>query len=319
MAVVQERIQLPEGQSFRLLHWHDNLREVDLIISPQRSVRIAGEGEHWHYHEALELTYFETGEGTRFIGDQIQRFECGDLVLLGENLPHYWHARGRSSGWSVQWHLPPTHHFWVFPETVELSNFFEGAARGIQIRGRTAEQLSAQFPQIAATQGLERLGLLFRLFSTAASAPRRDLAYVSKNSFSLSVESRHQAAMQAAIRFLLANFRMEIRLQEILAISRMSKPTFSRQFKKHSGKTMSEFLQQIRLDAACRDLAETDRPVIDVALGSGFSQISFFNRVFRRAFKCSPLDYRRQQRNNGAGELSPANGANGGAAETIGA
>jgi AraC-like DNA-binding protein len=76
----------------------------------------------------------------------------------------------------------------------------------------------------------------------------------------------------------------------------MSKPTFSRQFKKHCGKTLSDFVQQVRLDAACHELAETDHPIIDVALGNGFSQISFFNRVFRRAIQCSPSEYRARTR-----------------------
>ncbi|MDD2764625.1 MAG: AraC family transcriptional regulator [Opitutaceae bacterium] len=293
MSAIRERIPLPVGQSFRLLRWRKNLRDVELVLSPQRSVSIVGEGEHWHYHEAFELTFFEAGEGTRFVGDQIQPFQRGDLVLLGANLPHYWHTRGQSSGWSVQWHLPPTHHFWAFPEAEMLGAYFKSAARGIQFHGPTAEVLSAQLPQLAATDGLDRLGLLLRLLATAATAPVRDQAFISVNSFSLSVASRHQTAMQATIRFLLENFRREIRLREILAVSQMSKPTFSRQFKKHSGKTLGEFLQQIRLDAACRELTETDHSVIDVALGNGFSQVSFFNRVFRRALRCNPSDYRR--------------------------
>ena len=116
MPAVREKILVPAGQSFRLLRWQDNLHDVDLVLSPRHSVRIVGEGEHWHYHEAFELTFFESGEGTRFVGDQIQPFQRGDLVLLGANLPHYWHTRGRSAGWSVQWHLPPTHPFWTLPE-----------------------------------------------------------------------------------------------------------------------------------------------------------------------------------------------------------
>ena len=296
MPVVQEKIQPAEGQSFRLLRWCDNLREVDLILSPRRRVRFAGAGEHWHYHEALELTYFETGEGTRFVGDQIKPFLAGDLVMLGSNLPHYWQTRGCSSGWSVQWHFPPTHHFWAFPEAEAVGAFLMGAARGIQFRGRTAELLASQLMQLAGTGGLDRLGLLLRLLATAAGGPARDQAFISVNSFSLSVESRYQTAMQATIRFLLANYRRAIHLDEVLRVSCMSKPTFSRQFKRHSGRTFGGFLQQVRLDAACRDLAETDHTVLDIALDHGFSQVSFFNRVFRRVFRCSPMDYRRHCR-----------------------
>jgi AraC-like DNA-binding protein/mannose-6-phosphate isomerase-like protein (cupin superfamily) len=294
MPIIRERIHLPFGQSFRLLHWAENLHDVEVVVSPQKRLRFDGEGNHWHYHEAFELTYFESGEGTRFVGDRIQPFHRGDLVLLGSNLPHYWHTRDRSSGWSLQWHLPPAHHFWAFPETKFLAGYFASAARGIQFTGATAERLSAELRSLAANEGLAQLGLMFQMFALAATAPGVDREFISANSFSLSAVSLHQSAMQAAIGYLLANFKKDIRLVDLLDVTRMSRPTFSRQFRIHSGKTLGQFLQQIRLDAACRELAETDVPIIDVALGSGFSQVSFFNRVFRRTFKCSPTDYRRR-------------------------
>jgi AraC-like DNA-binding protein len=296
-AGVREQIQLPGGQSFRLLRWTENLRDVEQVISPYRSVSVSGEGNHWHYHQALELTLVISGEGTRFVGDQIQPFAHGDLVLLGENLPHYWHTRGPSSGLSVQWDFSSSHPFWEFQETATLASFFKTAARGILFRGQAARALSSLLHQLSATMGLDRLGLLFRLLATAASTPSRDLVLLSQQSFSLSAEIQHQNAMQAAMRFLLAHYRDELRLQQLLDVTRMSKPTFSRQFKKHSGKTLNEFLQHIRLDAACHELATSNQPIIDLALACGFSQISFFNRLFRRAFGCSPSVYReRRQR-----------------------
>src|SRR5205085_1232642 len=88
----------------------------------------------------------------------------------------------------------------------------------------------------------------------------------------------------------------EVRLEEVLRLTAMSKPTFTRLFKKHAGKTFSEFVMQIRLQAACRELAATERPVLEIALSSGFSQVSFFNRIFRRALRCSPTQYRARRR-----------------------
>jgi AraC-like DNA-binding protein len=99
--------------------------------------------------------------------------------------------------------------------------------------------------------------------------------------------------MRAAMRFLLTNYRDEIHHSQVLEVTRMSKSTFCRYFKNHSGKTLEKFLQQLRVDAACRELAETDKPIIEVALGCGFSQISFFNRVFQRTLGCTPSHYRK--------------------------
>ena len=296
----KEQIELRGGQAYRVLRWTENLREVESVLSPYSSVRLGGEGNHWHYHNAYELTLFTAGEGTRFVGDHIAPFSPGDLVLLGANLPHYWHTRGASSGISVQWSFPPSHPLWSFPEAEILVRHFKSAARGIQFRGTTANLLTAQLHQLVATERLDRLGLLLRSLATAAAAPARDFTYLSAQAFSLTTESRHQTAMRTAMQFLLSHFRSELRLEQVLEATQMSKPTFSRQFKKHSGKSLNEFLQQIRLDAACRDLVETDHSIIDVALASGFSQISFFNRVFRRVIKCSPSQYRSRARRRSA-------------------
>lgn len=293
---VKEQIELPGGQAYRVLRWKENLHDVESVLSRHRSIRIGGEGDHWHYHQAYELTLFSAGEGTRFVGDQIAPFERGDLVLLGENLPHHWRTRGVSAGISVQWFFPAGHPLWAFPEADTLPAYFKTAARGIHFRGPTASLLSAQLHQLVATEGLDRLGFLLRIFATAAAAPSRDYTFLSAHAFSLSAETRHQTAMRAAVQFLLAHFRDDVRMEQLLKVTRMSKPTFSRQFKKHAGKTLNEFLQQVRLDAACSELTETDHPIIDVALRSGFSQISFFNRIFRRMLKCSPSAYRTRSR-----------------------
>ena len=43
----------------------------------------------YHYHPEIELLLIEKGTGTQFVGDSIQRFQDGDLLLIGSNCPHY--------------------------------------------------------------------------------------------------------------------------------------------------------------------------------------------------------------------------------------
>jgi mannose-6-phosphate isomerase-like protein (cupin superfamily) len=50
-------------------------------------------GGIWHYHPELELHYIIRGEGVRFIGDNISNFSHGEIVLVGENLPHTWRCK----------------------------------------------------------------------------------------------------------------------------------------------------------------------------------------------------------------------------------
>ena len=299
MRATREQIQLPGGHSFRVLRWRLGVEEVEVLLAPGRIVPMKGEGAHWHYHAAMELTLFTAGEGTRFVGDHISPFVAGDLVLLGEKLPHHWHAHGVSAGLSVQWEFPHGHPFWAFPETLSLAPLFKSAGRGVRFTGRVAETVRAGMNELARASGAERLGWLLRLFAAMASAPEKERALLSTRTFALPAGAGHQQAMAEAVRYLLANFRDEMRLEEVLRLTAMSKPTFSRLFKKHAGKTFSEFVAQLRLQAACRELSETGRPVLEIALSSGFSQVSFFNRIFRRTLRCSPSQYRERRRRAG--------------------
>ena len=292
MRYQREHIQIPAGHSFRVLRWEQSLSEVECVLAPGRSVKIAGEGTHWHFHVEMELTLFTSGEGTRFVGDHIGSFAAGDLVLLGENLPHYWHTRGRSSGISVQWHFPKSHPFWAFPENLGLGDFFNLANRGLHILGHTAIEVTALLQQLTRRKGVEQLASLLSTLARLATAPGNERRPISARSFALSAGSQHQDAISKALRYLIAHFREAVRLEEVLPLTGMSRPTFARQFKKHSGRTFSEFLNRLRLQAACHELDESDRSVLDIALSSGFTQVSFFNRLFRRILRCSPSAYR---------------------------
>jgi AraC-like DNA-binding protein/quercetin dioxygenase-like cupin family protein len=292
----REKIVFPSGHSFRVLRWSRNLREVEVVLGSGQVERVAGEGTHWHYHRHMELTLFTAGEGLRFVGDHIATFGPGDLVLLGGKVPHYWHTNGQSAGVSVQWDFPHGHPFWAFPENLVLAPLFKNSAHGLRFTGATAAQLSPSLQELVHIGGPDRLGLLLRLLAIMARAPERDRTVLSARAFFLSEKGAYQPAMAEAVRYLLANFRDTIRLGEILRLTHLSKPTFSRQFKKHTGQTFSDFITHLRLQAVCHELAATERTILDIAFACGFSQISFFNRSFRRILGCNPTQYRNRRR-----------------------
>jgi AraC-like DNA-binding protein len=291
-----ERICPAGGRTFRVLRWSDNLQEVVSLLDADHAERVSGSGNEWHYHSALELTAFTRGEGAFFAGDYIGPVSAGQVVLLGENLPHHWNVRGSCAGLAAQWNFPPEHAFWAFPETFPLAALFKKAGRGVEYRGRTAAAVTAGLQEMARSGGLDRLGLLLRLLSLLAAAPESDQVLLSRRSFSLSPDSAHRQAISDAMRYMLAHFRHEIRLDEVLRLTHMSKATFSRQFTLHTGRTFSQFIIHLRLQAAGRELVQTDRSILDIALSCGFREVSFFNRLCQRTFRCSPSEYRARAR-----------------------
>jgi len=293
MAREQENITLVPGETFRLLRWTSSVRRVEVVQGGQARA-IPGHGDHWHYHRAMELTFIEQGAGTRFVADRIGMFQEGDLVLIGSNVPHYWHARGPFAGLAVQWDFPLDHGIWSFGETVApLRTLARSALQGLQLRGGTAQATAQALAGLAALAGLPRLIAFLQMLAAIAAAPAAEVVPLAPQPFTLNGTAERQEAMARAVSYLLAHYREPVRREELLRLTGMSRATFARQFQRHAGKSFSVFLNEVRLQAVCRALLESADSISAIAFSHGFNQLSFFNRLFRREFGVNPRGYRR--------------------------
>jgi AraC-like DNA-binding protein/mannose-6-phosphate isomerase-like protein (cupin superfamily) len=299
MDVQREVINLAKGDTFRLLRWSRSVTQVEVIQAPERSVPILGQGDHWHYHPASELTFIARGRGTRLVADHIDSFDAGDLVLIGPNVPHYWHIQGVSAGLAVQWDLPFDHGIWSFAESGPLRGLTEFSRRGLHIHGRTAELTRQRMENLARCGGLDRLAGFLQILAGLVAAPRSDFTPLSAQAFSLAGSAETQEAIRRAVSYILASYRGSVTLPDLLRLTGMSRATFARQFLLHVGKSFSAFRNQVRLQAVCQALRDTTEPVGTIALNEGFNQLSFFNRLFRREFGVSPSEYRERLRRRG--------------------
>ncbi len=300
----REHIRLGQGETFRLLRWSRSVASVEVVLGPGRAAKVEGQGDHWHYHPATELTFIQRGAGTRFIADHIELFETGDLVLIGPNVPHYWQMRGLSSGFALQWDFPLEHAIWRFGEAAPLRALTESARRGLHLHGATATFIQRKLEELAGLHGLLRLSVFLQILASLASAPTDDLRPLSARSFSLSGDAETQESIRRAVSFILAHYRDSVHLPELLQLTGMSRATFARQFLLHAGKPFSTFRNQVRLQAVCHALRNTNEPVGNIALSQGFNQLSFFNRLFQREFGISPTAYRNGENPRGAKQVS---------------
>ena len=67
---------------------------------------------------------------------------------------------------------------------------------------------------------------------------------------------------------------------------------FMRFFKKHLGVTCIEYINNYRLDIAAKKLSMTNHSIMEVALETGFNNISYFNKLFKEKFKVTPKEFR---------------------------
>jgi AraC-like DNA-binding protein len=93
-----------------------------------------------------------------------------------------------------------------------------------------------------------------------------------------------------------ANLEANIDLSDLAAVANLSRCHFARAFKQSAGATPHDYLVQRRLERAQELLADTEMPLAEIALATGFSDQSHFSRRFRERLQSSPSAFRRARR-----------------------
>jgi len=209
----------------------------------------------WHYHKEVELIHFKKGAGTQFIGDNIKRFQSGDVVLVGANLPHYWRfddiffEENPSKNADVRV-VHFTESFWgeaflSLPENIGIKTILEKARRGIQITGKANLKIAELLERLLEAEGPRRITLLVEALSTIANS--KQLTTLSSMGFKQDCVEGECDRINAIYEYSIKNFKRKIQLEEIAAMANVSPNSFCRYFKSRTRKTYSQFLIEIRL------------------------------------------------------------------------
>lgn len=102
--------------------------------------------------------------------------------------------------------------------------------------------------------------------------------------------------MKNVLTFLHDNFTIQLKVEEIAAVAGMNPQYFCRYFKKITGKTVMEYVNEVRIDHACQDLHQTDDKIIDIAMKNGYDNIGYFIRRFQQSRQMTPSEYRKRCR-----------------------
>lgn len=257
--------------------------------------------EKWHFHPELELTHIVQSRGTRFVGDSIEEFEEGDLILIGSNLPHVWkndtayfqsNYSLRAESQVVQF-LPDCFgkDFLNLKEMESIRRLFEKSKRGLRITGKTKEKVQKLMPQLLEnTNGVQRIGLFLTILDLIAES--EEVVFLSSEGFLDSYHRFDTETINRVYEFTLSQFNRRILIEEAAAIANMSVANFCRYFKNRTQKTYVQFLTEVRIGYACRMLIENKKSVQQIAFDCGFHNISNFNRSFRLLKHQNPMAYR---------------------------
>jgi AraC-like DNA-binding protein/quercetin dioxygenase-like cupin family protein len=268
----------------------------------------------WHYHPEFELTLITESAGRRFVGDHIGDYEAGDLVLVGPNLPHTWCSFPEDKGAHHRAVVVQFPGEFLGPRRLEneglarLRRLYRRAALGLAVGGRTRRELGARVERLPGLATLKQLAeLILILDALSASAEVEEL---SSRTFEPEFgpdapDAKHP--VDRVCRYLNQRFRERVSLREAARVAAMSPWAFSRFFHRSTGKTLTTYVNELRVGEACRLLMDTDRGIADIAGAAGFPNLSNFNRQFLRFRGLRPSEYRREHRRYAA-TARPATG-----------
>lgn len=254
-----------------------------------------------HFHPELELTYIIQSHGTRFVGDSVENFSAGDMVLVGSNVPHCWKNHSdyfktdsKLKAIAIVAQFAPDFAGSLFdiPEMKALKKLITLAKRGIKITGKTRDIVANQLKALNQLSGYEKVRQLLDILNSIAHS--NDLKLLVNEQWQVKSTPEETERLNSVYQHAMLHFDRHISINEIAEIAHMSDTAFCRYFKKHTRKTFSNFMNEIRIGYACRFLSESDLPVSQVALESGFVNLSNFIRQFNRIKGISPLQYRKK-------------------------
>ena len=102
--------------------------------------------------------------------------------------------------------------------------------------------------------------------------------------------------VQKVQKYISTHYQEDIRLASLADMVGMTPVSFSRFFRLRTGKTLSDYIIDIRLGFATRMLVDSTRTIAEVCYDCGFNNLSNFNRMFKRKKGCSPKEFRENYR-----------------------
>jgi AraC-like DNA-binding protein len=243
----------------------------------------------------VELIHFEKGRGAQFVGDNIRRFGCGDVVLVGGHLPHYWRFDEDSSADVRVAHFGENFwglHFLDLPENFQLKSLLERARRGLQVEGSARIRVAGLLERLLRSEGMPRLLLLMEALHVLAGSD--ELQPLASTGFKHHFPEAEHERVNLIYEYSLQHFKKAIQLEEIAAVANISPNSFCRFFKSRTRKTYSRFLLELRVGHACKLLIENNLPIKQVCYESGFNNFTSFYKYFKLIAGKSPLGYQKE-------------------------
>ncbi len=279
--------------------------KVETIIKRDNESFVVGEysakwfERSWHYHSEFELLLITNGHGSRVIGDNSTTFKKGDLVLVSGNVPHAWFSApsffeedsdGKCESIYIQFkrNIFGT-AFSGLPEMNPIKSLLNEAKYGLALKNDQNYPIYEKLKEITHLTGLKRL---IRLMELLDLFWKGDYERLVSDEYLKSTSINRSTRIKTVHEYVLNNYMNDVSLEVVAGLVEMNVSSFCRFFKRMTGKTLSNYVKEMRIDFAQQLLINTDLASNQIGFECGFSSVAYFNQCFKSISKQSPLEYR---------------------------
>lgn len=270
---MEEKVILPERQGHEeLLHWHDDLEII----------RIRRGNVHCHVNDSDfllgpgELCFINFNVMHRVYNTDKREGDLDALLVRADML-------SQNKEIYEKYIVPIIRN----PEFAHVK--MDGRNSYARLISDIFDDLYQLIKEQPAGYELDVVGYIYMMFR------RLYLAYTANEDLPEPVTG-DTALQRKMATFIYEHYGEKVSLDDIAAAAGVSKSKCASLFRKYTQKSPISFLLSYRLEMAGRMLAETDEPMSAIAGACGFSEQSYFNRMFQREFGCTPSEWRKKDR-----------------------
>lgn len=274
-----------------------------------------------HYHPEYELVLTTGSQGVRYIGQQQQRYQDYDLVLLGPNLVHGWQsdapaitdvAASSDVAESTETALSTgdnhaeaaMHHAYVVqlpaewleqwlavnPALAGVSALLARAGGGLFFPPQTGLMAEHLLIEIEHSEPARRQVLLLELLCLLSQCQHAQR--INRPLAGTDPQDPNQRRLAKLTGFIQERLAEPLHAERLAAVVHLSVPHLHRLFKQHTEMTLLQYVLQQRIRHACTLLQESSLPVAMIASRCGFNSLASFNRQFLKLQQMTPRQFR---------------------------
>jgi AraC-like DNA-binding protein len=246
-----------------------------------------------HYHSDYEINLVKNASGTRIVGDSTFPFAELDLVMLGPRLYHSWqgHTDESSRVVTIQFGNDLFDSGFISKKLfVSVKEMLEKSKRGIEFSDDTKRVMDSRIMRLHKKQGFDSALEFFSILYDLSVS--RNQKILSSPSFNDNWNETKSKRIKLVVDYIQKNYQNRITIDEVSGLINMNDTTFCHFFKKRTQRSFVDYLNEIRIGYASRQLIETTDSIAEICYACGFNNISNFNRYFKKKKGMTPSEYR---------------------------